>query len=136
MDTLTRTGSFGEAHFGTAELGDRRRRDRLVHLADLLVQHPGGTLPDKCKRPSDLKALYRLMDQDAVTHASVLAPSVAQTTERMAAARGVVLIVHDTTELDYSGLSSMSNLGQIGDGHGCGYECHNSLAILAETGEV
>lgn len=135
MDTSTRAVSFGEAHFGTADLGDRRRRNRLIRLADLLVQHPGGTLPDKCKRPLDLKALYRLMDQDTVTHASVMAPSAAHTKERMAAARGVVLILHDTTELDYSGLSSL-DLGQIGDGHGRGYECHNSLAVMAETGEV
>ena len=89
MDTSARAAGFGERHFGRAELGDRRRRVRLVRLADLLVQHPGGTLPDKCKRPLDLKALYRLMNQDAVTHASVLAPSVADTTERMAAADGV-----------------------------------------------
>jgi hypothetical protein len=136
MDTSTRAAGFGETHFGTAELGDRRRRNRLVRVADLLVQHPGGTLPDKCKRPPDLKALYRLMNQDAVTHASVLASSVAHTTQRMAAVNGVVLIVHDTTELDYSGLSSMPDLGQIGDGHGRGYKCHNSLAVVADTGEV
>jgi hypothetical protein len=50
---------------------------------------------------------------------------------------GTVLIVHDTTELDYSSRTSLSEeLGQIGDGGGRGYECHNSLAIAAETKDL
>src|SRR5262249_57311012 len=43
----------------------------------------------------------------------------------------VVLILHDTTELDYSGLD-IPELGPIGNGHGRGYHCHNSLAITAD----
>jgi hypothetical protein len=50
---------------------------------------------------------------------------------------GVVLILHDTTELDYSGLSSLKDeLGQIGNGGGRGYKCHNSVAVAAESREV
>jgi hypothetical protein len=38
-----------------------------------------------------------------------------------------VLILHDTTELDYSGLRSIGELGSIGGNLGRGYLCHNSL---------
>ena len=49
---------------------------------------------------------------------------------------GVVLLVHDFTELDYTGLRSRADLGQIGNGSGRGYECLNSLAIDARTRQV
>lgn len=128
---------FGEEHFSGAQLGDVRRQRRLVRLANQMAKHPGGTLPDKVNNPAGLKALYRLMDNDAVTHKEVLRPHVDRTLDRMRAHEGVVLVLHDTTELDYSGLKSMkSALGQIGNGGGHGYKCHNSLAVTAESREV
>ena len=128
---------FGEEHFGGARLGDVRRERRLVTLASDMVKHPGGTLPDKVTSPAALKALYRLMDNEAVTHESVLQSHVDRTLDRMRAYDGTVLVVHDTTELDYSGLNSLkSALGQIGNGGGRGYKCHNSLAVTADSREV
>lgn len=138
MDAMARAAgkTFGEDHFGNVNLGDRRRNARLVQLADLMVQHPGGTLPDKYKSPADLKALYRMMDCPAVTHAAVLESPRQRTLELMRASLEPVLIIHDTTELDFTGLSSLPGLGQIGNGNCRGYECHNSLAVGAKTGVV
>ena len=42
-------GGFGQVNFGEAQLGDRRRTQRLVALADRVAGHPGGTWPDKVK---------------------------------------------------------------------------------------
>ena len=129
--------SFGEQHFGQADLGDRRRTRRLVDLANRAHRHPGGTLPDKLKDPAGLKAMYRLMNSDAVTHAAVLHPHCLHTLERMRAHEGIVLVLHDATELDYSGLTTLEDeLGQIGNGSRRGYQCHNSLAVAAGTREV
>ncbi len=133
----TMPSSFGEEHFGGARLGDERRTKRLVTVANQMATHPGGTLPDKLKEPAGLKALYRLMDSDAVTHEAVLQPHVRHTLDRMRTHEGVVLILHDTTELDYTNLSSLKDeLGQIGNGGGRGYKCHNSLAVAVESREV
>jgi hypothetical protein len=126
--------SFGEAHFGNVDLGDRRRNARLVQLANRMIQHPGGTLPDKCGNPADLKALYRLMNAARVTHEAILKASRERTFDLARGHPGIVLFIHDTTELDYTGLQSLDGLGQIGNGGGRGYECHNSLAVAAETG--
>lgn len=126
---------FGREHFGGAELGDQRRSRRLQELADLVVQHPGGTWPDRFKDPADLKAFYRLMEEEDVTHGKILAPHRQRTLQKMSEQSGAVLIIHDTTELDYSGLT-IEGLGQIGEGHGQGYKCHNSLAVVAATKEV
>jgi hypothetical protein len=50
---------------------------------------------------------------------------------------GVVLILHDATELDYTKkLKLRDQLSQIGQGTHRGYICHNSLAVRADTGQV
>lgn len=137
MTTISADQSFGETYFGEADLGDARRTRRLVKIADQLLAHPGGTLPTKLQSPSDLDALYRLANRPEVTHDAVLAPVKAVTLARMGVHPGTVLVLHDTTELDYTSVTSLENqLGQIGDGRGRGYECHNSLAIDPKTKEV
>lgn len=124
--------SFGELHFGAAELGDRRRTKRLVRLADRMVAHPGGTLPQKLAKPADLKALYRLMDSAAVTHAAVLQPHVEQTRQAMQQAGGTIVLIHDTTELDFTSKHALDGVGPIGKGTHQGFLCHHSLAVTAD----
>jgi hypothetical protein len=49
----------------------------------------------------------------------------------------VVLVIHDTSELDYTSIESLRDqLGPIGDGDGRGYECHNSIAVVAASGQL
>jgi len=127
---------FGHANFGTAQLGDKRRTTRLVQTADRIVQHPGGTLPDKLQSPAALEGLYRLAHQSKVTHAAVLQPHRDRTLQRMRDYDGTVLTIHDATELDYSGKKMLTKLGQIGNGKRRGYICHNTLAVGFETEEV
>lgn len=129
--------SFGEVHFGDCDLGDRRRNRRLVDLANRIHQHPEGSLPHKLRDPAAYRALCRLMNQPPVTHAAVLEPHRQHTLTRMRQQPGPVLILHDFTELDYSGHQTLRGLlGQIGNGGGQGYECHNSLAVEPDSGQV
>jgi hypothetical protein len=133
---MTTVASFGERHFGAARLGHRRRTQCLVRIADQIYRHPGGTLPAKLHEPKDYKAMDRLMNRPETTHTGVLEPHRQQTLERMRQSNGVVLVLHDTTELDYSGLQSISDLGPIGGGFNRGYLCHNSLAFDPQRHEV
>ena len=127
--------SFGEKHFGSASWV-RTTTQRLACIADLIYRHPGGTLPAKLHDPKDYKAMDRLMNRPEVTHTAVLEPHRQRTLERMRQATGVVLVLHDTTELDYSGLRSISDLGPIGGGLNRGFLCHNSLAFDPQRHEV
>jgi hypothetical protein len=123
------TRSFGETHFGDAELGNKARTRRLVSVVETLVQHPSGSLPQKLKAPAELHALYRLLERPEVTHASVLATHQAETRHRIAEHEGPLLAICDATELDYSGLHSLTDLGKIGNGSGRGYICQNVLVV-------
>ena len=116
MDLAGKDGlSFGQLHFGSAQLGDPRRTARLVVVADQLLRHPQGTFPQKIPDPYDLDAFYRLLANANVTHAALLAPHCRLTHQRMADHDGVTLLLQDSTVLDYSGLS-IPELGQVGDG--------------------
>lgn len=133
----TVTESFGELTFAKANLGDRRRTRRLVRAADLMVRRPGGTLPQKLQSPKDLRAFYRLVNREEVTHESILAPHREAVEERIAETEGPVLVIHDATELDYTSLLSLEDdLGQIGNGNRRGYIAQNSLAVAAKTRQV
>jgi len=113
--------SFGEQNFGAAELGDVRRTRRLVDLADRIVQHPGGTLPQKLNDPADLVSLYRLCKNENVTHEKVIKAHFQKTLDRIVEGSGDVLVIHDGTELDYSKKKTLAKgMGQIGNGHGRG----------------
>jgi hypothetical protein len=105
-------------------------------LADQMCLRPGGTLPQKLRNPADLQALYRLMDKDAVTHEAILDSHRQATLQRIKQLEGPVLVLHDTTELEYTTRKSLTGLGQIGNGHQRGYITHNSLAVDPETKDV
>jgi hypothetical protein len=134
--TQTQTESFGEMNFGHAELGDRRRTKRLVKLVDLMCQRPGGTLPQKLRNPADLQAFYRLMRQDDVSHGAILDAHRQATLEQIAQRDTPVLVLHDSTEFDFTTHKSLDGLGQIGSGTRRGFIAHNSLAVDPQTREV
>lgn len=123
---------MAEEWFGSVALGDVRRNRRLRFSVERIMEHPGGTLPDKLRDPAALDGFYRLMNCEEVTPERILDPVLARTQEKMLNHPGVVLILHDTTELDYSGLHSIDDLGQIGNGNGRGLLAHNSLAVTPQ----
>jgi hypothetical protein len=127
--------SFAEYHFGGAKLGHKLRTKALVRTANQICRHPGGTLPNKMGNPTSYKSMDALMNRPEVTHASVLACHQERTRAKMESSDKPLLIIHDATHLDYSGLS-IRHLGQIGNGGGRGYVCHNSLVVDPSNREV
>jgi hypothetical protein len=124
------------AQMATAPLGHAARCKRLADSTERIAHHPGGTLPEKFHDLSAYRATLRLMNHRSVTHAAILQPHVEATLQLIRARSTPVLIVHDTTELDYSGQKTLESLGTIGNGHGRGYECHNSIAVDPDSGAL
>jgi hypothetical protein len=125
---------LGESQFAGAEWGDRRRTKRLIRLGDQILSHPEGTLPDKIPNPHQLDAAYRLFGEREVTHDAILAPHCQQVRQAMTAQRGIVLVPHDGTEFNFSGLD-IPDLGKLAGPKSRGILCHNSLAMTA-SGQV
>ena len=137
---MERTAAFtfqdAVAQMAQCQLGHRRRTDRLVDSTRRIGLHPGGTLPEKLQDPAAYRATLRLMNQPAVTHRAILQPHIQATLERLRRTPTTVLIVHDIVELDYSNQATLDAMGQIGNGGGRGYECHNALAVDPQSGEL
>lgn len=126
--------SFGELHFGGADLGDERRERRLPQLVDAVVRHPGGTLPEKLPRAADRDAFHRLCEAEEVTHAAVLAPHRAKVLQKLHDTSKFLLAVHDATEFDYTTRTSLRELGQIGKGTRRGYVVQHALVVDPDAG--
>lgn len=129
------TRTFGERHFGCADLGDKRRTKRLVQVADQMAHRPGGSLPEKINSPNALKAVYRLLDSPSVTHEAILASHQRHLfDEVLPEQKGYTLLISDATELEYTGRESIADdLGQIGSGFRRGFITQNVLAVNPGT---
>jgi Transposase DNA-binding/Transposase Tn5 dimerisation domain len=134
-DTFPAARPWAEANFAAAELGDRRRTRRLVDTAERLAQQPQGSLPAHFSW-NPLRAVYRLCNRPEVTHPAVTATHLERTRTEMAQVSGPVLVLHDTTELNFTTHGALTGTGPVGDGVGRGFLQHNSLAIVAGTQQV
>jgi hypothetical protein len=127
--------AWAEANFAEAELGDRRRTRRLINTAAELAHQPEGSLPEHFSW-NPLRAVYRLCNRPEVTHSAVTATHFGLTRRRMEQAGTTVLILHDTTELNFTSHHSLEGSGPVGNGQGRGLLQHNSPAIEADTRRI
>jgi Transposase DNA-binding/Transposase Tn5 dimerisation domain len=126
--------AWAERNFATAQLGDRRRTRRLVESAARIAAHPEKAFPQIFDW-NDLRGFYRVCDRQETTLAAVMQPHWDQTRQAMAE-QPLVLIVHDTTELDFTSHHALTGIGPIGNERGRGLLQHNSLAIVPRPRQV
>jgi len=122
---------WAQEQFGSADLGDCRREDRLVKVAAALAENPSGTLPSALPEWSELKAAYRLFDNPSVTFEKILEPHFHKVRAACVTA-GQFLLIEDTTLLDYSSRKSLEGIGRIGDDGGRGINLHTTMAFRVE----
>jgi Transposase DNA-binding/Transposase Tn5 dimerisation domain len=123
--------SWAVTEFAEAELGDARRTQRLIRVATVLAQQPMASLPEACGSAAELKATYRLFDNEAIAPEELLASHVSATYER-AVRVPVVLAVQDTTEVDWTAHPATTGLGPIGHPKHQGLMVHSTLAFTPE----
>jgi hypothetical protein len=114
-----------------AHFGDERLDDRMAILLSELGNRPILSIPAACGGRADMKAAYRFFDNDKVTFEKVIEPHVAQTKERMAAQK-VVLVVQDTTEVDLTRPEqAVEGTGEL-DGARRGFLLHEIQAFVPD----
>lgn len=125
---------WAEDNFGSSQLGDSRRTRRLVTSAAKIAAHPEKSFTQIFDW-NELRGFYNLCDKKQATLAAVQGPHWRQTRQAMAAQK-LVLILHDTSELDFSTHHALKGAGPIGNGNGTGFLQHNSLAIVPDKRQV
>ncbi len=83
------------------ELGDERLNRRSKQVLESLGANPEASINAACEGWSETLAAYRFFDNSAVTPEKILQPHRDATVRRMQD-HPVVLVVQDTTELDFT----------------------------------
>ena len=119
------------SEFVGTDLGDKRRAKRLEEMAAAMAENPRGSIHGSLPTWAESKAAYRLLDRPEVTHAAVLAQHTAHTLERCRA-WAEVLLIEDTSTLNYNSHPATKGLGRIGDDSCQGLHLHNTLAFAVK----
>ena len=110
---LEAQASWAQREFARSELADGRLRARLERMAAAWERHPGQPLPGIFPGPAEQKAAYRFLHNGKVSEADILQPHREALLERVRQ-ESTVLLVQDTTTLNYTGLGgSARGLGPL-----------------------
>ena len=121
--------------FGSAHLGDQRRTQRAVEIAASIARHPGASLPRQMPDEAALHAAYRFLQNPHVSYEQLMRPHLKQTREA-AGQESQVLLIQDTTDVDYQAHPTTTGLGPIGTGSHQGFLLQTVLAVLPDSREV
>ena len=119
MDKRSYHGCFllfgvGTKNFEAVDLGDRRRTKRLIESAAQIAAHPEKPF-NQVFDWNALRGFYRLCNQETATLATIQGPHWQQTRQAMGQ-HPLVLILHDTSEMDFTDHAALQGTGPIGDG--------------------
>ncbi len=116
---------------GGVELGDARRRKRLIRLVEALSAQPTGSIPVASGGYAETEAAYRLLDNSALEWREILEAHTQRTAERM---RGheVALCIQDTTELDFTSRPGIAGLGRLSYEAQHGLYVHPTLVVTPQ----
>ena len=98
-------------------------------MAAGMMRNPSASLPEQMGSHKALKAAYRFLKEEEVSFPALLKPHVEQTLQA-ACKHPVVLMVQDTTHVDYTHHPSKTGWGPIGDGKGRGFLLQTGLAVV------
>ncbi len=121
--------------FGSVHVGDQRRTERAVKIAEAIAHEPAASLPGQLHSEGEVHAAYRFLQQPDVSYEALIRPHVQQTREA-ATQQARVLLIQDTTEVDYQHHPTTSGLGPIGNGSHHGFLLQSVLAVVPGSGQV
>lgn len=117
--------------FSGADLGDTRRCKRAAQMAAGLLCNVGLAIFSSCGGGGAV-AVSRFLDSDDVTEDSVISGHSRRIEERCGSENGRILVVQDTTVLDFSGRNNITGLGHTSINGGSGIMMHSAL-VMNET---
>jgi hypothetical protein len=122
-----------EEEFGSAALGDQRLVDRLMQLGGSFFAMPTANIPQACGTKAAVKAAYRFFDNDQIRMDAILAPHI-EATEQRVRKHEVVLVVQDTSSLNYTSHPETEGLGPISttQDKSIGLLLHDTMAFTSE----
>lgn len=125
---------FADHVFGNSSLGDARRSQRAVEVAHQMLLNPGVAFCSMYSSWGQAKAAYRLMSNNAVSPDALLGSHFEQVRGALPRDGRTVLLIEDTTEVDYTFRDPIEGLSRVGPGNADhqGFLLHNLIAAMPE----
>jgi hypothetical protein len=116
-----------------AGLPDKRLRKRAGQMVEQMSRSPEKTLPEMFGEWKEIKAAYRFLDNERVTHEGLMKGQSAETYQRIRE-RGekLVLLVQDSTDFDFSHHPQSAGMGRLENEHMSGFLVHSTLAVSGQ----
>ena len=115
------------------DLGDERRNRRIGRLAARMAASPQESVRAACKGWAEAMAGFRLLHNEKVTWEKILCAHEEATLER-AGLCDRLLLIQDTTELDYSTHKALKGAGRLDAEKRRGFYAHNRLLVDEDAG--
>lgn len=136
QESLQHAEKWAVNTFGTAELGDQRRTDRLIKVASALASNPSASLPCALETWGETLGAYRLLDNPAISYEQIIGPHWSQTYHE-ASHCPRTLLLGDTTEMDFSTHKTVTGLAPMGNStEDIGFSVHTVLAMNPQTQQL
>ncbi len=114
MDSLPVDGLWAANELKSANFNDVRLGKRAIKILAGLSNKPQSSIPESFKSWSDVCGAYRFFDNEKVSAERILNPHYDACLARCSAFK-VVLVAHDTSSTNHSGLQKTVGLGEVGD---------------------
>jgi len=112
---------------------DKRLSKRFGILLGKFLENPAESIPKSLKDWGTIKSAYRFFGNPQVTNEMLINEAGEETARKAMSVEGLLIIAHDTTHIDYSGLN-VDGIGMNATGEETkGFLLHSSLA-LTEAG--
>lgn len=120
-----------EAELRGAKFADARHKSRLQKIVKSLVKMPKASIPQAMGSWSQTKAAYRFLDTEKVTPQAIRA-SYSQATLKRVAQEQRVLVIQDTTMLDFTQHRDTTGLGYLALPYQRGIILHSAFACTTK----
>ncbi|MDP3532744.1 MAG: GNAT family N-acetyltransferase [Alphaproteobacteria bacterium] len=94
--------NWSESEYGLIDLGDKHLNGRAKKLLKQFGDTPMESIPGSCQGWTETKAAYRFFENKLLTARKVIKPHRIETLNRIKK-HSIVLLIQDTTMLNYSG---------------------------------
>ena len=118
--------------FANADLGDPRRAKRLPKLAASLAQAPAESISAACGGWSEVIAACRFLNKGEFEARELIRPHRRMILER-SVGHDCALAIQDTTELDFTPMKTVTDLGPLNDETRRGF-CMHGHYVVSEQG--
>lgn len=109
------------------DFGDKRLNDRAIQIGGAFLRSPFISPPKMLRNKKDIKAFYRFMDSEQVSHDKLVSPHVAKTRANLSQ-KSVVLTVQDSTTFTYKRNYEIEGLYDVGGIPGI--VVHNTISVI------